>query len=644
MPHKKFPRMSQAQLKLLIKNQNQNLEKPTTILEPPKFIQQPLKKKKWPKTEASITPGPAGREELQHEPLQQEELQQEPLQHEPPHPELPQQEPHQEQTLQLEMPHPESQKPLHEKPLQEEPMQQKSQKQSNNNEQLPQVSNHKQPGSSQQKYYNFLEDTKQGLLKFLDLGQPITKKNDPEKPKKYHTSGYNQDRNQPTVSPQPSNEWRRNSSPDDIQKKPGPSTSSSDKFNWPNGEKIPSYEKLRQTAWEFFSYPAFQPSEPGPASTATITPKIRGVTQPQLATTMDVVSLGSSQATPLDPSVLNMAFETFSFMDISEREHQPGEPSRPRGCTVYDANMSDHIQLTPEQKIRLQIAVTQKDIPLQEALMAIAEELRSEHLKPPPADEPPIKQQYPSSSSSSTYAASTCPTSSYSSSTYPSTAYPSSTYSSSSYPASSYTSSRYPSSSYPSNLSSTYPLLSYPSPSNLSSTYPSSTYPSSTHPSSTYPSSIYPSSTYLSSSHPSSSTSDSYFSGDQVQPVQGTASQAEYGYTSQPVYVHQSQHGHRYQSQPGNSYPPQSEYGYQYQPSYGYLSTLSGNDDHFDAGFDSQSYPYTQPTAMPVPLDFSRPPTGYPQQEDLSEQMEQAELDSMAIYMFPDLNANRSSR
>ncbi|EDW46277.1 uncharacterized protein LOC6618093 [Drosophila sechellia] len=41
MPHKKFPRMSQAQLKRLIKSQNQNIATAACILEPPKIIQQP---------------------------------------------------------------------------------------------------------------------------------------------------------------------------------------------------------------------------------------------------------------------------------------------------------------------------------------------------------------------------------------------------------------------------------------------------------------------------------------------------------------------------------------------------------------------------------------------------------------------------
>ncbi|XP_033170431.1 uncharacterized protein LOC117147590 isoform X2 [Drosophila mauritiana] len=41
MPHKKFPRMSQAQLKRLIKSQNQNIANAACTLEPPKIIQQP---------------------------------------------------------------------------------------------------------------------------------------------------------------------------------------------------------------------------------------------------------------------------------------------------------------------------------------------------------------------------------------------------------------------------------------------------------------------------------------------------------------------------------------------------------------------------------------------------------------------------
>nr|AAX33620.1 AT07028p [Drosophila melanogaster] len=53
MPHKKFPRMSQAQLKRLIKSQNQNIAKAACILEPPKIIQQPSMR------QSIIPPNPA---------------------------------------------------------------------------------------------------------------------------------------------------------------------------------------------------------------------------------------------------------------------------------------------------------------------------------------------------------------------------------------------------------------------------------------------------------------------------------------------------------------------------------------------------------------------------------------------------------
>ncbi|EDV46500.2 uncharacterized protein LOC6549842 isoform X1 [Drosophila erecta] len=318
MPHKKFPRMSQAQLKRLIKSQNQNLEKAACILEPPKIIQQPLigqliitpnaaYAKKQRKTGARPNPGRAGKVPMQVlvEHVEQED--------------------HVEQnpSIQTMLTH-----------------QQETSKQEKPNQQDEVFSEKCHAVQIPQQYSSELAKEQDGAHS-VDLNGGNTSLK--EGASGYQTGWY----------------WQSGNVLGERQELPGISSASSASFNWPSQadksqgtsgtNQSPSdpfsMQNLKKIAQDFFSYPECYP----------------------LAASVDGTE--TTEAEPEDAGALNLSIDNFSISEPLETETQPVPNSSPVG-SVLDANRSNQSQLSADGTMR-----RQQEYPLEEAFMSIIQNL-----------------------------------------------------------------------------------------------------------------------------------------------------------------------------------------------------------------------------------------------------------------------------
>ncbi|XP_044250721.1 uncharacterized protein [Drosophila takahashii] len=333
--------MSQAQLKLLIKKQtNQNLEKPMTILEPPRFIQQPPMREFVQPTKAngnSNGNGNAIANAVSPKKLAKIEV--------PPRTTGTAAEKGSDKIDEMVMKEEKKQSP--QKEYQKEMVEDQKEKKQDQKEM-------EKYQKEMEKYEKELQEDQKQIPDDFKPMQAISNPKDEAVEQVNH----------------------------EYQDLPGCSSSSSSCKCDSNEEvemplpldNFPSLESLQSSAWKFFSYPDFHPME-------DVTPHYMGNNQEPLTETLDVMPLPSYEAPPLDLSNLSLAFDNFSLADLSpEQEMMQAEPHRPPGCSIFGAHISATDKLTEGQKILLQAAVTQPDIPLEDALMAIVLDLRHERL------------------------------------------------------------------------------------------------------------------------------------------------------------------------------------------------------------------------------------------------------------------------
>lgn len=131
-------------------------------------------------------------------------------------------------------------------------------------------------------------------------------------------------------------------------------------------------------AMDFFRRPeCHQPSrDMGPSTTIQVIPKDdNNNINTHNIDSIEVVPLGCAQAAPLKRSSLNVAFQSYSLMQLEVDEGKSTEPGR----VVMDAQISPTYMLTAHQQLRLQAAIMQENVPLSDALMPIVEDLYEEH-------------------------------------------------------------------------------------------------------------------------------------------------------------------------------------------------------------------------------------------------------------------------
>ncbi|XP_050746590.1 uncharacterized protein LOC108023562 isoform X1 [Drosophila biarmipes] len=206
-------------------------------------------------------------------------------------------------------------------------------------------------------------------------------------------------RNQEQAASEDSPRYRVGLSQDESGSLSSSVSSSSASSSGPKADEplanFPSLETLHKTAWSFFSHPHYKPVETPPSTAVPITPRARETDQKDL----DSIPL---QPPPLNLRALNQAFENLAASNPWRQESRAEEPLRPRpGRSIFDEYITPHFKLTREQKLRLQAVVSQEDIPLEEALLAVIQDLRKERLaresaaSPAAADSGPNMQGYP---------------------------------------------------------------------------------------------------------------------------------------------------------------------------------------------------------------------------------------------------------
>ncbi|XP_070139129.1 uncharacterized protein [Drosophila bipectinata] len=128
-------------------------------------------------------------------------------------------------------------------------------------------------------------------------------------------------------------------------------------------------------AMDHFANPDRPPPEGvlEPKTTVTMIPVNIASGKPQ---TFTIEPMGCFEASPLDPGALNMAFQSYSLMDLNLMEKTG---NRDPNCSIFNANLSPSFLLTPHYQHRLQAAVLQTEIPLLDALMPIIHDIRSEN-------------------------------------------------------------------------------------------------------------------------------------------------------------------------------------------------------------------------------------------------------------------------
>ncbi|XP_030563266.1 uncharacterized protein LOC115764408 [Drosophila novamexicana] len=133
-------------------------------------------------------------------------------------------------------------------------------------------------------------------------------------------------------------------------------------------------------AMDFFRFPEHHPPAPcmGPSTTIQVIPKDNNNNvNPNNMDSIEVVPLSCARAAPLKRSSLNVAFQSYSLMQLEVDEGQSQEPGR----LVMDAEISPTYMLTTHQQLRLQAAIMQENVPLADALLPIVEDLYEEHEK-----------------------------------------------------------------------------------------------------------------------------------------------------------------------------------------------------------------------------------------------------------------------
>lgn len=118
----------------------------------------------------------------------------------------------------------------------------------------------------------------------------------------------------------------------------------------------------------------------GPPTTIHMTPKdcaggIGGMTSQQNSDCIDVVPVNCEEAAPLKRKFLNSGFQSYSLMQLEVDESEPQQPGR----LVLDADISPLYLLNTHQQLRLQTALLQDDVTLEESLVPIVDDLCDEH-------------------------------------------------------------------------------------------------------------------------------------------------------------------------------------------------------------------------------------------------------------------------
>ncbi|XP_064537099.1 uncharacterized protein LOC135427500 isoform X2 [Drosophila montana] len=131
-------------------------------------------------------------------------------------------------------------------------------------------------------------------------------------------------------------------------------------------------------AMDFFRCPERHPPAPGmgPSTTIQVIPKDNNNNvNPNNMDSIEVMPLSCARAAPLKRNSLNVAFQSYSLMQLEVDEGQSQEPGR----VVMDAEISPTYMLTTHQQLRLQAAIMQENVPLADALLPIVEDLYEEH-------------------------------------------------------------------------------------------------------------------------------------------------------------------------------------------------------------------------------------------------------------------------
>ena len=131
-------------------------------------------------------------------------------------------------------------------------------------------------------------------------------------------------------------------------------------------------------AMDFFRCPERHLPAPGMGSTTTmhVIPKDKNNNiNTNNIDSFEVVPLSCTRAEPLKRSALNVAFESYSLMQLEVDESKSQEPGR----VIMDAEITPAYMLNAHQQLRLQAAIMQENVPLAEALMPIVEDLYEEH-------------------------------------------------------------------------------------------------------------------------------------------------------------------------------------------------------------------------------------------------------------------------
>ncbi|XP_043659946.1 uncharacterized protein LOC122624464 [Drosophila teissieri] len=332
MPHKKFPRMSQAQLKRLIKSQNQNLEKAACILEPPKIIQQPLLgqtimpsnsayAKKQRKTATRPNPGAGRAGKVPMQVLVEHVEQDDHVKQNPTMQVLYNQQP---PSMQMLYNRQETTKP-------ETPNPQQEVVSSNVHARQPIQQQHASELAKEQDGSTSLNGAKES-------------KEPKEDSSGYQTGWY----------------WQSGNATGEKQELSGIGSSSSASFNWPSqGDKSQgtsetsspsdpfSMQNLKKIARDFFSYPEYHPPETGADDSE------------------------ATEAEAMNAGALNLSNDNFSISEPAKAKSQPVVGNSAEGDSVADAKRLGHAKLPADETMR-----RQQEMPLEEAFMTIIRNLR----------------------------------------------------------------------------------------------------------------------------------------------------------------------------------------------------------------------------------------------------------------------------